>query len=245
MISIVLIEDDKKDIASITNLLQSIYDDYPYTLYSFTDIDQGKNFILGHEIQLVLLDLEFTSLNKTSIYLLDQVDPSVPVIIISNLTHYQRQLRFRANVVGFIPKAKMTSLLVRSVVETLNLKNNIFKPIDFYFPTMTPTEVPEGITISDIRWIDLASFRKYDIHMISGQTRHLVSRSFKDVVLAIKEQGVSDLQPISRNQIINMNYIKKTYLEYNGRVTLQMVGCTEQFHVGKNYTQMFRDLYIE
>lgn len=115
MITIVLIEDNQQDINRITRALVPLQSVLPYNLRSFTSIENGKNFILHHNVQLVLLDLEFTLQKKTTIYLIDQISPEIPVLVVSNLTHYQRQLQLRANVVGFIPKAKIGDLLVRSI----------------------------------------------------------------------------------------------------------------------------------
>ncbi|MBR3392800.1 MAG: LytTR family transcriptional regulator DNA-binding domain-containing protein [Firmicutes bacterium] len=56
---------------------------------------------------------------------------------------------------------------------------------------------------------------------------------------------ISSLQPISRNQIVNTKYIGKVYLEDNSRVSLRLVGSDTYLHVGKNYTDTFREWYIE
>ena len=197
-------------------------------------------------VQLVLLDLEFTLQRKTSIYLIDQISPSIPIIVVSNLTHYQRQLCLRANVVAFIPKAKMKDLLVRSIAEILCERDGgSHRPLDFLFPGATSSDIPEGVTIVDIRWIELSSFREYEVHLTSGDVRKIASCAFRDLVKAIKEQDATDLQPISRYQIVNKNYFTKVHQADNKRVTISLVGCNEDFHVGKNYAQVFRDWYME
>ena len=207
MVTIVLIEDDEKDISLITEILQPLKGFLNYELKSFMKIEQGKEYIAHHNVQLVLLDLEFTLQRKTSLYLINQISPSVPIIVVSNLTHYQRQLRLRANV--------------------------------------SPSGIPEGFSIADIRWIELSAFREYEVHLTSGQVRKVASCTFKDLVKAIKDQDAADLQPISRFQIVNTNYIAKVYLQDNSRVTITLVGCNDEFHVGKNYAKLFRDWYIE
>ena len=245
MVTIVLIEDDEKDISLITEILQPLKGFLNYELKSFMKIEQGKEYIAHHNVQLVLLDLEFTLQRKTSLYLINQISPSVPIIVVSNLTHYQRQLRLRANVVAFIPKAKMKDLLVRSIAEVLCDINETSRPADFLFPAVSPSGIPEGFSIADFRWLELYAFREYEVHLTSGQVRKVASCTFKDLVKAIKDQDAADLQPISRFQIVNTNYIAKVYLQDNSRVTITLVGCNDEFHVGKNYAKLFRDWYIE
>ena len=246
MINIVLIEDDEKDIRKISEILKPLGEFLSYELHSFSSIELGKNYIVHSNVQLILLDLEFTLLRKTSIALIDQTDKTIPIIIVSNLTHYQRQLSLQANVVCFIPKAKMDRLLVRSVAEVLcDKKHERPEPIDFFFPTGSFSEIPEAIPIADIRWIDLSSFREYSVHLTSGTTKIIKSSTFKDVVQALKDQAITSLQPISRNQIVNTQYIGKVYLEDNCRVSLRLVGSDNYLHVGKNYAETFREWYIE
>ena len=246
MINIVLIEDDEKDIQKISDTLIPLGEFLSYDLHSFSSIELGKDYIVHSNVQLILLDLEFTLLRKTSIDLIDQIDPAIPIIIVSNLTHYQRQLSLRANVVSFIPKVKIDRLLVRSIAEVLCDKNHERpEPADFFFPANSFSEIPEAVSIADTRWIVLSSFREYSVHLTSGITKTIKSSTFRDVVQALKDQGISSLQPISRNQIVNTKYIGKVYLEDNSRVSLRLVGSDTYLHVGKNYTDTFREWYIE
>ena len=50
-------------------------------------------------------------------------------------------------------------------------------------------------------------------------------------------------QPISRNIIINTNYISDVTVLRNGRVNISLIGTEEELHVGKNYQMKFRDWY--
>lgn len=69
------------------------------------------------------------------------------------------------------------------------------------------------------------------------------SISFSDLCKRIEDEKIIILQPISRNIIINTNYISDVTVLRNGRVNISLIGTEEELHVGKNYQMKFRDWY--
>ena len=79
----------------------------------------------------------------------------------------------------------------------------------------------------------------------NGQKKAVKSVSFRDLCDYISKCDIVELQPVSRNEVININYIKSVSMENNGRITLALLGMDRDIHIGENYTAKFRDWYIE
>ena len=242
--NIVLIEDDARDIEKITHALIPLGNVIPYHLFPFQSINAGRKEVQKGNIDLILLDLEFTLAKESTIYLIDQIDPNIPIIVVSNLIHYQRQLRLKVNVSGFVPKTQLNQL-VPSIIELLTSRNLISRPSDYIFPVSHKDSIPEAIEIRDILYIDVFGYKEYKIYYRGGTNSIIKSVNFKDLCQDISSKNIRELQPIARNQIINVNYIKEAHLEKNGRVSLTLIGVNNEFHVGKNYTNLFRDRYVD
>ena len=245
MVNIALIDDDPKDIQKITTILTPLAKSLPYQLSSLTTLEQGQRYLKSHTIDLLLLDLEFAKAKSTSIYFLEELDSSVPVLIVSHLTHYQRQLNLKANVIGFIPKNKLETLLVPAVTDYLIPAKDASAPREFIFPASSREDIPVAFSVADILYIEIESFRTYRIHCTQKPDFVLSSVSFHLLCDELTKQKIRDLKPISRNQIININYIKEVHLEKNSRITLSLIGVPTVFTVGKNHTAYFRDWYVE
>ena len=244
MITIVLIEDEERDIKHIRNVLVPLKSVVEYELITFQEIKAGLDYIGRHPVELILLDLEFTLANQSAIFSIDEINPRIPIIVVSHLSHYQRQLQLKTNVVGFVSKGYLEDQLVRSIFEVLCSKNIVKRPSSFVFPASNGS-IGEEFNLSDILYIKIYVFSEYTIHKPDGTEIHKPSVSFSDLCKRIEESGATVLQPISRNTIINTNYISEVYVERNGRATITLLGCPEKFHVGKNYQGKFRNWYTE
>ncbi len=238
----VIIDDNPEDIKRISKALQPLKTVLPYRLFSFTSVEQC-NIHIDKQTDLILLDLEFASLKTTSIYFIDQFDPSIPILIISHLTHYQRQLALKANIAGFVPKHRMDELLIPTIMSIL-LKDQP-RAETLVVPTSSHKEVSKGFPIKDIRYIEIISYLNYKIVFVDKNSVTVRSLPFQQLCSEIKKQGIAELQPVSRNQIINTNYIKDVYITKNGRLAISMVGVPTPFVVGKNYASYFRSWYLE
>lgn len=244
MITIVLIEDEERDIKHIRNVLVPLKDLVDYELIAFQEIKAGLDYIHLHHVELILLDLEFTLTNETAIISIDKIDPSIPIIVVSHLSHYQRQLQLKSNVAGFISKGYLEDQLVRSIFEVLCSKNILKRPSSFVFPGQRGL-IGEAFNISEIVYVKIYVYSEYTVHKQNGSEVRVSSIPFSELCEKIESSGATELQPISRNTIINTNYISEVLVERNGRVMISLLGCSEQFRVGKNYQKKFRSWYTE
>ena len=242
MITIVLIEDEEQDINHIRNVMVPLKEMVEYELVAFQDLKSGLNYILLHPVELVLLDLEFTLSNESAIFSIDKIDPAIPIIVVSHLSHYQRQLRLKTNVVGFISKGYLEDMLVRSIFEVLCSKNILKRPSTFVFPGQRGL-LGEAFNLSDIVYVKIYVYGEYTLQKRNGTEVHVSSIPFSELCEKIKTDGATELQPISRNTIINTNYISDVFVERNGRVMISLLGCSIPFRVGKNYQKKFRSWY--
>ena len=69
MITIVLIEDEERDIKHIRNVLVPLKDLVDYELIAFQEIKAGLDYIHLHHVELILCDLEFTMMKPLSFLL--------------------------------------------------------------------------------------------------------------------------------------------------------------------------------
>ena len=167
MITIVLIEDEEKDIERIENALVPLKKFIEYQLVSFQEIKTGFGYIQRHHVQLILLDLEFTLANESAIFAIDKLDSSIPVIVVSHLSHYQRQLQLKPNVVGFVSKGYLEDQLVRSIFEVLCSKNIVQRPTSFIFPG-SKGRLGQEFDLSEILYIKVYVYSEYIIHKTNG-----------------------------------------------------------------------------
>lgn len=243
MITIVQIDDEEKDIKRVADALHPLKKFMEYQLIHFTSLEAGLAYIRQQSVQLILLDLEFTLGNQSAIFAIDKIDPSIPIIVVSHLSHYQRQLQLKVNVAGFVPKALIEEQLVRSVMEVLSSKNLVARPTQFTFPPPRDGGIGQTFDLEEILYIKVYSFQEYTIFLANGQKVRRSSISFSELCKQIEDERITILQPISRNIIINTNYISEVTVLRNGRVSISMIGMEEELHVGKNYQMKFRDWY--
>ena len=77
MITIVLIEDEERDIKHIRNVLVPLKSVVDYELITFQEIKDGLDYIGRHPVELILLDLEFTLANQSAIFSIDEINPLI------------------------------------------------------------------------------------------------------------------------------------------------------------------------
>lgn len=244
MINIVLIEDEEKDIKHIQNVLLSLKDTIDYELFTFQDIKAGLVYIQQHSVQLILLDLEFTLTKESALFYIDQINPAIPVIVVSHLSHYQRQLQLKANVGGFVSKGYLEDQLVRSIIEVLSSKKIVQRPSSFVFPGARGL-AGRAFDLSEILFVKVYVYEEYMVHRPNGTEVKVASLPFTELCKRIKSDGIVELQPISRNKIINTNYISEALLDRSGRVMISLLGYPEPFKVGPTYQKKFRMWYTE
>ena len=243
MITIVQIDDEQKDIDRVATALQPLKCYLEYQLISFLSLESGLSYIRQNSVQLVLLDLEFTIGNKSAIFAIDRMDPSIPIIVVSHLSHYQRQLQLKVNVAGFVPKALIEDQLARAVMEVFSSKKLVSRPTQFTFPPARGGGIGQTFDLEESLYFKVHSFQEYDIFLANGQKTRRASLSFAELCKRIEDEKNTILQPISRNTIININYIAEVTVLRNGRVTVLLIGRSEELHVGKHYQMRFRDWY--
>ena len=122
---------------------------------------------------------------------------------------------------------------------------NASEPDSVIFPASARDGVNEGVPIHKISYIVLTGRGRYDIHLTTGKVLSLRSVLFRDLLRALKEQNITSLRPLSRNEIININYISKITKSPNGRLSVTVIGHDEYpFHVGAGYEKFFLDEFF-
>ena len=244
MKTILIIDDFKTDALKIQESLSNIQNDVKFKLKYTAKLQEGIRYLQTNMVDLILLDLEFTKENVTAASVLGKFPNELPIIIVSNLVHFQKPLNLKANVKGFIPKSEL-HLLPACVLEILipshssehNIKTLIFPPRNQY-------QLAEGIRIEDIRFIDFYDRNVYQIHLTNGSSKEIVSLPFKHICKLIESQNITCLQQISRNEIINTNYISSISKLTNGRIEITLVNLpSRKFYVGRKHKEQF-DLFF-
>lgn len=245
MFSIVMIDDVDKDIKKVSEALKPLANTISYTFEAYTNMAEGRKALLAEKVDLLLLDLEFSSDKEMSISLLDQISPRIPVIIVSNLTHYQRQLQLKINVIGFISKARAEEQLIPMIFELLIAKRMIKRRDELVFPQEKGNGITQTFIVKNIVWIELVKFKEYAVHMKDGGVSVLTSISFDKLCREIKDRGIFTLTPATRFVIVNTEYLKEVYIAKNGRLIIKLLGTDIEFTVAQKYAWSFRGWYLE
>lgn len=238
---IILLEDSSADATTIHNLLSDFLDEYQYIFLHFADLYEGLHFILNHPVDLLLLDLEFTIENVTTTLLIDEIPPNIPILVVSHLAHYQKPLSLKMNVKGFLNKVNLSTSLVSYIMNILRLS-----PVadeskrTFLFPSPNSKHIPQTIPIKDIRYIEFRNRQIYTVYLTNGATKTVYSVSFRRICDLLTKQNVTALQPVTKNQIININYIKTVSKKNNGKIELSLINLPRiKFQVGKKHQKPF------
>lgn len=239
---ILICDDSVEDIERIQLVLKPFQETYAFEVDSLSDLSSLPEKVQASAYDLLLLDLEFTKQDTNAVLFLEKLPPSLPVVIVSHLDHYQRKFRSTINVKAFVSKGDLR----KSLTDTIHW---MFSPVTkslfeekFTFPAFNSSAVPETVTVRNIRYIQMIKRGVFEIHYsdVDGSplpTHHIRSKPFYVICQALTEQHVEGLIPISQNVLINMHMIKDiTYLE-NGRLELFLFNCKESFSVGEKYSK--------
>ena len=242
MITLLLLEDDPRDAEKIKNALET-FDEHILKITT-TLADATKYLQENPKPDAILLDLEMKAERTTSLHLLDQIDESVPVIVISNLLHYQKSSLRHKNVRDFISKVHLDSRLSDCLSRVLVPKSN-FKPVSIIFPACKSTHIAESVSIHKIVFMELIGRNEYTIYTSDGHLLTIKTLSFKELLSYLQAKHADSLRPVSRNEIININHISRIGRNASGRIELTLIGYPNRpFHPGKQWVQFFEDEFL-
>ncbi len=247
MIQILLIEDSATDAQHIKELLNEFRETLPHDLHFFSSLGQGFAHLKQHQPDLLLLDLEFTYHNITALPYLDSLPDSVPVLIVSHLSHYQLSLAHRANIKGFIPKSKLDTDLLPALHKLLDSSPHLH-PVahTVKFPPLNPkNDFGIEFNINHIRYIDFFSRHTYHVYLTDGTVSIVRSVSLKSLVASLQKQEIDNICQISRNQLINRHYISSIKKIDHSRISVKLVNLDTEFIVGKQFETSFHSLLTE
>ena len=244
MKNIVLIEDDPCDAEEILKLLSPVIQRDAAIIEHLSTLESAESYFRNHHPDLVLLDLEFTNEKTTSIYFLQDILVNVPVIVVSHLSHYQKQISQQIDVRAFIRKDTMSQYLLHSVERVLfATRHSEIKRVNFPSPTIH--SMSESMMIRDISYIEKTGRTTYDVYTTSGKIILIRSVYFANLCDELKRQQITLLQPVSRNQIINTACIKTISRTPKGRLFIELISVPDKrFSVGKGYERYFVETFL-
>lgn len=247
MIQILLIEDSAADAQHIKRLLNELRETLPHDLHFFSSLGQGFTYLKQHQPDLLLLDLEFTYHNITALPYIDSLPDSVPVLIVSHLSHYQLSLSHRANIKGFISKSKLDTDLLPALHKVLGASPHL-RPVahTVKFPPLNlENDFGTEFNLNHIRYIDFFSRHTYHVYLTDGTMRIIRSVPLKSFVALLQEQKIDNICQISRNQLINKHYISSIKKIDHSRISVKLVNLDTEFIVGKQFETSFHSLLME
>lgn len=240
MMQFVLLEDSHQDAIIIQGLLEQLTQILPYKLFHYDDLNTGLKHIKHHPVDLLLLDLEFTVENMTAASVIDEIPNTIPILIVSHLTHYQKPLSLKINVKGFINKKNLSTSLVPSIKRIYGLNTSVNHSKELIFPAIKNSHIPEAFPVRDIRYIDFQNRKEYTIHLIDGTSKTIQSIPFSKICQLIITQRIYSLCPVNKNQIINIDYIKSVQKMDNSRLEVELINLPRlKFHVGPKHQKPF------
>lgn len=241
MMQFVLLEDSYQDAQIIQGFLEQLKQLLPHKLFHFDDLNNGLKHIKSQPVDLLLLDLEFTVENMTAASVIDEIPNTIPILIVSHLTHYQKPLSLKMNVKGFINKENLSTSLVPSIKRIYGLNTtNLKRPKELVFPAIKNTHIPEAFPVRDIRYIDFQNRKEYTIYLVDGTSKTIYSVPFSALCQLIIKQKIDSLCPVNKNQIINIDYIKSVQKMDNSRLEVELVNLPRlKFHVGPKHQKPF------
>ena len=244
MIELVLIEDSPEDVKTVHSLLQTLDSNAEISFRHISSLKASKHYFLSHSPDLVILDLEFTQENTTSLDMLSEALTNVPVIILSHLSHYQYSLIQQVDVKAFIRKENMSYYLIPAIQKVL-FPSKSAEPLMVTFPTPKVHGVDESVPISAIRFLERVGKREYHLYRTDGKIVSIFSIGFADLCNSIAKQKIEKLQPVSRSVIINTSCIKDIHRQEKGRIEIHLINLPERFFiVGKKYEAHFVEHFL-
>ena len=241
MKNILIIDDSENDIKMIKDTLAPLSAKQECNLFASNNPADYPRYdaLTNHQVDLLILDLEFTNSNISSITYVDDFPYDVPIIIVIHLQHYQHLLQSKLNVKGFVPKSVVKERLLPLAESVLFDQRSSASEEVFQFPSSGNT-VPFVKKTSQIRFLELIKRGVYCIHLTDGNTLEIPSGSFRKLVHALDKQYIKNLHPVCRGEVINVNYIKSIKRDDDGRIEIYLINLpTHPFHVGKQYESYY------
>ncbi len=244
MKEIVLIEDSPEDARAIRSVLQPLDTEDEILCSHISSLEASRHYFLTHCPDLVIMDLEFTKENTTSLSILSETLSNVPVIILSHLSHYQYSLVQQVDVKSFVRKENMAFYLLPAVREVLFPKEPA-EPSLVTFPSPILRGVDESVPVSTIRFIEKIGRKEYAVYRTDGKVMHILSIGFAELCSSIARQNITTLQPANRSLIINISCIREIRRQGKGRIEFSLINLPGRtFLVGAKYERYFIDHFL-
>lgn len=245
MKQIVLVEDNMTDRECIKELIATQLPEFAPYLTCLSSLSEASRFFRSHDPDLVIMDLEFTEENTTSISFLSEAIINIPVIIVSHLSHYQNTLSEYVDVKAFIRKENLHSRLIPTLIRCLSPQSNKETPQYASFPSRKHLAISEKILADKIRFIEKIGRYDYRVWLTDNTSMILSSIYFSDLCLHFEKTGLFQLKPISRNEIINIHCIERIQTLYNGRLEVHLINLPDRvFHAGDKYKEYFSQTFL-
>lgn len=242
MKNILILDDSDEDIRLIIETLSPILSKHECNLFSSNSPSDFYRFdeMTNHQIDLLILDLEFTNSNISSITYVDDFPYDIPIIIVSHLQHYQHILQSKLNVKGFVPKSALKDSLLPLVDSVLFGQRYSTAEEVFRFPPCRNAIAAYTEKTSQIQFFELVKRDLYHISLTNGNNLEIHSGSFQRVALELRKQKIKNLHPVCRGVVINVNYIKSIKRDNDGRIEIYLINLPSvPFHVGKQYEAFY------
>ena len=141
-------------------------------------------------------------------------------------------------------KSNLNDRLISRIIQVLSPRNDS-EPEAITFPAVVKEDISESVPIFKISYIYLVGRGRYDIYLTDGRVLSLRSVLFKELLHILKDQHIVSLRPVSRNEIININYIAKIKRTPVGRLELTIMGIDNHpFRIGKEYEKAFEEEFM-
>lgn len=243
MLRIVLIEDSTEDAQNIYHTLLSLPACLSFSssdFRHFADLQQGIRYVQEHPTDLLLLDLEFSLLDSTAIPFLKDIPNSIPILIVSHLNHYQHSSFQGYNIHGFVSKNRL-SIDLPSAIQKI-FQPRLSSPTEVFFPPASSSQVGCKFDISQIRYIDFHFRKVYTLHFSNQKCQSINSISFGSFCKQLEKDGIQNLRPISRNQIINTDHILSIKKDTHARPVITLLGYPDlPFTINDNYIKNIQE----
>lgn len=236
---ILILDDDLCDIQIIRQYLSTSKYAEEFSIIHGTTLHEYERVSRLTPIDLLLLDLEFTNLNTTSLSYLQIFPRELPIIVISNHQHYQHTINSMVRIAGFISKKSMATSLVPMIEKTLGYSSPVTLET-FSFP---PSRKGSSFKIStcQIRYIQKTGRTHYTIYTTSGKSITIDSSYWMNVLSAIIDQHISSLKPVSQGHIINTNCISSIRKNRSGSFEIQLINLPNVvFTISSRYENLFQ-----
>lgn len=241
---ILILDDTLADIQIIKHCLEKSRYATQFSVIQGTAIEDYLRLSKQVPIDLLLLDLEFTSANTTSISFMQLFSPELPIIIVSHHSHYQHLLNSTGRISGFIPKSALDDMLVPVVEKTLGYSTQIPEE-SFVFP-IAKSGIAYKIPTKEVRFIQKTGRTKYEIHTISGKSVSIEASTWNDMLTALKKQNIITLKPVSQGYIININCISSIEKERSGLYKITLVNLPHlPFTLSPKFEGLFKNFLFQ